>query len=118
MSHTAEVKCEVRDAAAIQAACRRVGAQYLGRKQHKLFSSTNEGHGVKLKDWRFPVVFDGKGNVALDDFHGHWGKVAELDKFKQAYAVEAAKAAARKQGLAVSEQKLADGSIKLVCRST
>ena len=37
----------------------------------------------------------------------------ELDRFLQAYAVERAKSEARRQGHSVTEQPLADGSIKL-----
>jgi hypothetical protein len=36
-----------------------------------------------------------------------------LDAFLQAYAVEKAKLEARKQGHSVSEQQLADGSIRV-----
>jgi hypothetical protein len=42
-----------------------------------------------------------------------WGDPKHLDRFLQAYACEKAKIEARKRGHAVSEQQLADGSIKL-----
>ena len=42
-----------------------------------------------------------------------WGKQQELDRFLQAYACGLAKIEARKKGHTVSEQTLADGSIKL-----
>ena len=42
-----------------------------------------------------------------------WGQHHELDRFLQAYACERAKIEARKKGHTVSEQTLADGSIKL-----
>jgi uncharacterized protein YfaS (alpha-2-macroglobulin family) len=42
-----------------------------------------------------------------------WGDQAKLDQFLQAYATEKAKIEARKRGHSVSEQALADGSIKL-----
>ena len=42
-----------------------------------------------------------------------WGDQRELDRFLQAYACERAKIEARRQGHTVTEQPLADGSIKL-----
>jgi len=51
--------------------------------------------------------------IQFDNFGGHWGDQAKLDKFLQAYAAEKAKIEARKRGHSVTEQSLADGSIKL-----
>jgi hypothetical protein len=42
-----------------------------------------------------------------------WGAQQELDRFLQAYAVERTRIEARRQGHSVTEQPLADGSIKL-----
>ena len=42
-----------------------------------------------------------------------WGEEQHLNRFLQLYAVEKAKLEARTKGYAVSEQALADGSIKL-----
>jgi len=42
-----------------------------------------------------------------------WGDPAKLDQFLQAYAVERAKAEARRKGHQFTEAKLSDGSIKL-----
>lgn len=82
--------------------------------QHKLFTSIASGLGVKLPGWTYPVVFDlASGDVKFDNFTGRWGAQVELDKFLQAYACERAKIEARKKGHTVSEQTLADGSIKL-----
>jgi hypothetical protein len=53
------------------------------------------------------------GRVQFDNYAGHWGQQAELDRFLQAYAVERAKLEARRRGHTVSEQQLTDGSIKL-----
>jgi len=43
----------------------------------------------------------------------HWGDQKQLDQLLQAYAVEKAKIEARKRGHTVTEQQLADGSVKL-----
>ena len=53
------------------------------------------------------------GQVKFDNYGGHWGEQVQLDKLWQAYAVEKAKIEARKKGHGVTEQQLADGSIKL-----
>ncbi len=42
-----------------------------------------------------------------------WGEQRELDRFLQGYAVEKARIEARRRGHTVTEQSLADGSIKL-----
>lgn len=43
-----------------------------------------------------------------------WGEQSQIEKFLQCYAVEKAKLEARRKGHSVTEQPLADGSIKLV----
>jgi hypothetical protein len=53
------------------------------------------------------------GELAYDNFEGHWGDPAELDRLKQSYAVEKTKIEARKQGRYVSEQVLNDGTVQL-----
>ncbi|HEY3963615.1 MAG TPA: hypothetical protein VGM05_03595 [Planctomycetaceae bacterium] len=59
-------------------------------------------------------MFDiAKAEARFDNFGGRWGEQKELDRFMQAYAVERAKIEARKNGHSVTEQELADGSIKL-----
>ncbi len=47
-----------------------------------------------------------------------WGQQKELDRFLQAYACEKAKIESRRAGHMVSEQRLADGSIRLTIRVT
>jgi len=69
---------------------------------------------VHLPDWQFPIVIDTlTGVVRYDNINGHWGDQAHLDRFMQIYAVEKAKAEARKHGYQVSEQALNNGSIKV-----
>jgi len=69
---------------------------------------------VQLPGWQFPAVIDTlTGTVRYDNFEGRWGEKAHLDRFLQAYAVERCRIEARKKGLQVSEQTLADGSIRL-----
>ena len=114
MSHIVEIQTEVRDPVALQAACDRIGVPAAVHGEARLFNALASGWIVQLKDWRYPAVFDtDTGSVAYDNFGGRWGEQSRLDQLLQAYAVERAKIEARRQGHSVSEQQLADGSIKL-----
>ena len=114
MSHIVQIQTQIRDAQAVAAACRRL---LLGKPQVEtveLFSSTETGLAVQLPGWRYPVVCDlASGQAKYDNFGGCWGEQQELDRFLQAYAVEKARLEAHKRGHTVTEQSLADGSIKL-----
>ncbi len=69
---------------------------------------------MKLPGWNYPVVFDlTTGQVAFDNYNGRWGEQSKLGALLQMYAVEKSKIEARKRGHTVTEQALADGSIKL-----
>jgi hypothetical protein len=73
-----------------------------------------EGLAVQLAGWHYPAVCNlSTGKVEFDNYGGRWGDQAELDRFLQAYAVEKAKIEARRKGQSVTEQSLANGSIKL-----
>ncbi|HEY5312926.1 MAG TPA: hypothetical protein VIK18_10425, partial [Pirellulales bacterium] len=77
------------------------------------------GLGVQLPGWRYPVVCDtASGQLRYDNFGGHWGDQQALDRFMQSYATEKARIEAHKLGHSVSEQLLADGSIKLTILAT
>jgi hypothetical protein len=114
LSHIVEIKSEVRDPAAVQAACRRLSLAAPVFGIAELYSGQVNGWAVRLPDWRYPVIFNpDTGEARFDNFGGHWGQQKELGRFLQAYAVEKAKIEARRQGHGVTEQRLADGSIKL-----
>jgi len=114
LSHIVEIKTEVRDPAAVQAACRRLGLPQPVHQTTRLFSGEVTGLVVHLPDWRYPIVCNtNSGTLHYDNFEGRWGEQAKLDQFLQAYAVEKARLEARKQGHTVTEQPLSDGSVKL-----
>ena len=114
MSHIVEIKTEVRDAVAVGAACQRLKLEAPTHDTVKLFSGEATGVIVKLPGWRYPVVFKTTtGEAQFDNYNGRWGEQSRLDQFLQTYAVEKAKLEARKKGHTVTEQSLADGSIKL-----
>ncbi|MFZ5829387.1 MAG: DUF1257 domain-containing protein [Planctomycetota bacterium] len=115
MSHIVTIRTEVRDIAAVEAACRRLRLPVPVADRTKLFSAEVEGLAVQLPDWTYPVVADlASGQLHYDNFGGRWGDPHRLDAFLQAYAVEKAKIEARRRGHTVVEQALPGGAIKLV----
>ena len=98
MSHVVEIRTEVRDAAAVRAACGRLSLAAPVEGPHALFNGEARGLGVRLPGWRYPVVCDvASGQVRFDDYGGRWGERTQLDRFLQAYAVEKAKRRGIKQ---------------------
>jgi hypothetical protein len=114
LSHVVSIKTEVRDAAAIRAACQRLKLDQPQPGTFELFSGEATGIAVQLPDWTYPVVCDvATGELKYDSYGGRWGEQKELDRFAQAYAVEKSRIEARRAGHSVTEQTLVDGSIKL-----
>ena len=114
MSHVVAIKTEIRDPAALAAACRRLGLPEAFDGTAELYGGEASGQIVHLPDWRYPVVIDtSTGKVRYDNFSQAWGRQSELDRLLQAYAVEKARIEARKAGHTVTEQAMADGAIKL-----
>jgi hypothetical protein len=117
MSHIVEIKTEVRDEAAVKAACTRLQLPIPESKTVRLFSATASGLCVQLPGWSYPVVCNLQtGQVSYDNYQGHWGEQSRLNQFLQAYAVEKAKIEARRKGHSVSETRLQDGSIRVTIR--
>lgn len=114
MSHVVTIKTQVRDVVAIQSCCERLKLPRAEFGKRRLFNAEVEGWCVQLPNWKYHVVCDiDQGVLQFDNFNGRWGDQSELDRFVQGYAVEKAKLEARKQGDSVTEQQLADGSIRL-----
>jgi hypothetical protein len=118
MSHVVTIETEVRDRAAVAAACRRLHLAPPEEGTARLFSAEQTGLLVRLPGWRYPLVCQtDTGRVAFDNYKGAWGATAELHHFLQAYAVEKTHLEARKQGYDVVEQPQADGSIRLTIQT-
>ena len=114
MSHIVTVKTEIRDHAALRAACQRLKLAEPVHETVRLFSAQATGWAVRLPDWRYPVVcHTDTGQVEFDNFNERWGKQQELDRLVQSYAVEKAKIEARRRRNTCTEQQMANGSIKL-----
>ncbi len=114
MSHIVQIRTEIRDPAALRAACQRLRLPEPVAGTTQLFSGEATGLAVQLPDWVYPAVCDtASGEIRYDNFGGRWGEQKQLDRLLQSYACEKAKIEARRQGHSVAEQILADGSIKL-----
>ncbi len=117
MSHIVEIKTEVRDEAAVKAACVRLQVLTPEHKTVRLFSATATGLCVQLPGWSYPVVANLQtGQLQYDNFNGNWGEQKHLNAFLQAYAVCKATIEARRKGHNVSETRLEDGSIRVTVR--
>jgi hypothetical protein len=115
MSHIVEVATEIRDPIAIRAACHRLKLPPPIDGEHKLFDTLAEGWGIQLPGWRYPLVCQPlTGKVQFDNYQGRWGDIAELNRFKQGYAVEKAKLEAYQHGHRVTESACEDGSIEVL----
>ena len=114
MSHIVKIKTQIKDAAAVAAACRRLNLVEPVQETVRLFSAEATGLAVRLPGWRHPVVCElSSGEVKFDNYQERWGKQAQLDAFLQSYTIEKARIEARRRGHSVSEQQLANGSVKL-----
>ena len=104
MSHIVQITTQVRDAVAVQAACRRLGLSPAVQETVQLFSGTATGLTVRLPGWNYPAVFDlTSGQAHYDNYGGHWGEQKELDRFLQFYAAEKVALEARRRGHTVTE---------------
>ena len=93
MSHIVSIRTELRDPAAVAAACRRLGLPAPVHGTATLFGGVAAGLLVQLPDWLYPVVVDVEtGRVRFDNYGGSWGRQEHLDRLLQAYALEKATA--------------------------
>jgi hypothetical protein len=69
LSHIVEIKTEVRDEAAVKAACVRLQIPNPEHKTVRLFSATATGLCVQLRGWSYPVVCNLQtGQVQYDNY--------------------------------------------------
>lgn len=119
MSHIVQIQTEIRDPAALAAACQRLKLPQPVHRTVRLFSEEATGLAVELPGWRYPVVCHlESGQLQYDNYEGRWGEQRHLDKLKQFYAVEKTRIEAWRRGHTVIEQPLADGSIRLSVQLT
>ena len=114
MCYMTSINPEVRDAAAVRAACERLGLPSPVQGKTKLGRSEVEGLAIQLPGWKYPVVFNtSTGQRTLKNPGGKWGDQQHLDRLLQAYAIECVRAVAQRRGCIVAERRHRDGSITL-----
>jgi hypothetical protein len=80
VSHIVQIQTEIRDPAAIRAACDRLRLPESVFGATKLFSSSKTGWAVQLPEWRYPVVCDvATGKVDDDNYGERWGDQKHLE---------------------------------------
>jgi hypothetical protein len=102
------IKTEIKDLEALKSACLRLGLRTSGDVvfsdlKFQLFNSEETGTAVYLPGWKYPVVIREDGALAMDNYGGRWGDIAELNKLTAYYGLEKAKLEAWKQGYSVTE---------------
>ena len=128
MSHISQIAIEVKDIDALEIACRERGVEL--RREQKTFR-TFRGAQTKCdmaivdptnnRAYEIGVVLgkDGVYKLQTDEWQGGLGmneKVGDrAGLLLQRYGLNVAKRQAAKQGWAANEQRLPDGSIRLVC---
>src|SRR5262245_30915404 len=79
VSHIVTIKTEIRDPAAVAAACQRLELPAPVEGAAQLFSGSVTGLAVQLPGWHYPVVCETTtGQVKYDNFEGRWGDQKEL----------------------------------------
>ena len=115
MSHTVTregVKCSQEGWQ--KAVARISGAEYLGVGKFKQYSKLQEGIGIKLPGYQYPVVVDLVTNeIASDTYNGKWGDPKIQENLLQFAGVEAAKLEAANKGYDITETLLDNGDIQL-----
>jgi hypothetical protein len=114
MSHIVTIRTQAKDPAAIAAACQRLGLAAPTHGTAKLFEGEATGLLVRLPGWLYPLVIDTtSGEIRFDNYAGAWGEPQQLDRFRQAYAIEKVRIEAARNGHRLTEQKQPDGTVKL-----
>lgn len=147
MSHVADVQMEVKDLKALKAAVEAAGCEWregqtthawygrflndwrsdraaVNRMDPKTFGKCEHAIRVPGSSYEIGVVrrADGKSYDLVYDSYGPGRQIEEkfgvgLPALKQGYATQVAKRQLAKQGFRVTEQKQADGSIRLKAQS-
>ncbi len=129
MSHISTIEVTITDLGAFEAACQECGVQLLrDQKRFRNYGGRNTPCEMAVvlpgneRAYELGLVrsADGKGwTIQMDNWNRGNGMNEKVGTdactLRQLYGVHAAMAAAKKQGMSVARQQLADGSIRVVC---
>ena len=116
MSHIAKVEVKIKDIDAVRAACQELGLHLEeGQISKKVYGGTIKGNlAIQLPGWRYPMVIDTeKGEAAFDNYGGHWGDMAEFEKFQQQYSRQVTLNEFEGGDYTINEETLEDGTIEI-----
>jgi len=124
MSHFTTVNTQIRDIAALRAACTELGLEVIENAEARGYASNRvRGDFVIKLNGPYDVALqrrpDGCYALHADLWQGHVERElgSGFGRLKQFYGVHKATLAARRRGLSVRRQQLANGSLRLVmCR--
>ena len=112
MSHTMNIQMELHDRRAIEAACMRLNIK-VEQGKHKLHATVEDGIGVFLDGWRYPIVIQENGTVKYDNYNDYWGNIQKLHELEAYYGIEKAKLEAQLKGHNYYETVSADNMPRL-----
>ena len=117
MSHLVNINIELKNTQTAIAACRRLGWKY-EENQRIMYHDKSSATGlvIYIPEWRYPITITENGTVKGDNYNGSWGDPALLNKLRQAYGIEAARALMRRHTAPVVETQNQDGSVTLTVR--
>jgi hypothetical protein len=113
MSHIVTIATEMRDPDVLPAACDRLGLPPPEAGEVRFLSGRAVGTKVRLPGWQYPVVIEADGTLRYDNYGGQWGDPGQLDRLRQAYAVEKVVREAQRERYRVRESPQRDGSVRL-----
>ena len=122
MSHFTTIQTQIRDIAALQAACSELGLTLTENANARGYYSDQPRHGdfvIRLNgpyDIAVNLQPDGNYGLTTDWYNGHVEREvgAKFGRLLQLYGVHKAQAEARRKGLTTRRRTLKDGAIKLV----
>jgi hypothetical protein len=121
MSHFTTIKTQIKDIAALSAACKEMGFALLQNADARGYmNNTRKGEYVIKLHGPYDIALnqqpDGTYGLTTDWWNGHVEKEVGKDygKLLQLYGVHKASIEARKKGYSVMRQAKQDGSVKLV----
>lgn len=111
MSHTVKVAVKMKNLDALNAAIDKLGLTRIGGREaenHRLWGGSEQnGIGVKLPGWQYPVVINPTtGEAVYDNFGGHWGAQDTLDQLCQEYAAQEVTMQALENGYCVESDEV------------
>ena len=105
MSHTATMKINFKNKAALIAACKALNLTYQeGRHSCRLYAGNVQcDFSLKLKGWNYPVAIL-EDEIKYDTYGGHWGDAAKLTEFQNEYSKQVVVQQAEAMGWSWMEQ--------------